>query len=91
MVDLESIREISDPSASFVGVCYDDDFVAAIDKLGGQLVNVRFYASWLRKEEVANHSDVERHAVIFADIYIVCTRLCVYAWSSNDLDQVYLE
>ena len=32
MVDLETVGKISNPSASFISVCDDDDFMAAVDK-----------------------------------------------------------
>ncbi len=35
MVDLEAIGQITDTSATFVGVCNNDDLVPAIDQLGG--------------------------------------------------------
>lgn len=34
MIDLETIREISNTSPPFIGVRDDDDFVAAIDEFG---------------------------------------------------------
>lgn len=33
MVDFETIGKISDSCASFVGMGYDDDFMAAVDKI----------------------------------------------------------
>ncbi len=34
MVDLEAIGEISNACSSFIGVCYDNDFMPSVDKLG---------------------------------------------------------
>jgi len=42
-------------------VCNDDYLMAAIDELGGELVDMAFDATWLGKEEVADHGDVVRH------------------------------
>lgn len=58
MVDLDAVGEIADALAIVVSVCDDDDLVAAVDELCGKLIDVRFDASWLREEEVANHGDV---------------------------------
>jgi hypothetical protein len=57
MVDLETIGEIVDSCPTFVGVGDHDDLVATIDQLAGKLIDVTFDSSWLRKEEVANHSN----------------------------------
>lgn len=57
MVDLEPVGEIPDTLAVVVGVGYDDDFVAAVDELGGKLVDMGFHAARLREEEVADHCD----------------------------------
>lgn len=40
MVDFEAIGEVADPRTAFIGVGYDDDFVPAVDELGGELVDV---------------------------------------------------
>lgn len=58
MVDLEAVGEVADALAVVVGVGDDDDFVATVDELGRELVDVRLYASRLREEEVADHGDV---------------------------------
>ena len=61
VVDFEAICEIADAGAAFVGVGDDDDFVAAVDELGGELVDVALNAAGLGEEEVADHGDVVRH------------------------------
>ncbi len=61
MVDLETIRKISNTSSPFIRVGDDDDFVATIDELGRELVDVAFNAAGLREKEVADHGDVVRH------------------------------
>ena len=61
VVDLEAVGEVADAGAAFVGVGDDDDFVAAVDEFGGELVDVGFYAAGLREEEVADHGDVVCH------------------------------
>ena len=61
VVDLEAVGEIADAGAAFVGVGDDDDFVAAVDELGGELVDVAFNAAGLGEKEVADHGDVVRH------------------------------
>lgn len=58
MVYFKSIGEISHALSVVVRVCNDDDLVAAVNELAGELVDVRFDASWLREEEVAKHSDI---------------------------------
>lgn len=62
MVDFEAVGEIADSRATLVGMGYDDDFVTAVDKFGGELVDVRFDAAGLGKEEVRDHSDVVGHS-----------------------------
>ena len=66
MVDFEAVCEIADAGAAFVGVGDDDDFVAAVDELGGELVDVGFNAAGLGEEEVADHGDVVRHFQFYA-------------------------
>ena len=61
MVDFESIGKVVDSCTAFVGMSDHDDLVAAVDELRGELVDVAFNSSWLRKEEVAYHGDVVRH------------------------------
>ena len=61
VVDLEAVGQVADAGAAFVGVGDDDDFVAAVDELGGELVDVGFNAAGLREEEVADHGDVVGH------------------------------
>ena len=58
MVDFDTVGEVADAFAVIVGVGDDNDLVATVDKLCGELIDVRFDASWLWEEEVANHSDV---------------------------------
>ena len=58
MVDFDTVGKVADALAVIVGVSDDNDLVATVDKLCGELIDVRFDASWLWKEEVANHSDV---------------------------------
>lgn len=58
VVDLDAVGEIADALAVVVGMSYDNDLVAAVDELCGELVDVRLDASRLGEEEVANHSDV---------------------------------
>lgn len=62
MIDLDAVCEVPHALAVVVGMSYDDDFVATVDKLRSELVNVRFDASWLREEEVADHGDIVRAA-----------------------------
>lgn len=58
VVDLDAVGQIADALAVVVGVSDDDDLVAAVDELCGELVDVRLDASGLGEEEVANHGDV---------------------------------
>lgn len=58
MVHLETIGEISNTGPPWVLVGDYDDLVATVNQFGGQLINVALDSSWLREEEVANHSDV---------------------------------
>jgi hypothetical protein len=58
VVDLDAVCEVANTLPVIVGVGDDDDLVATIDELCCELVDVRFDASWLREEEVANHGDV---------------------------------
>lgn len=57
MINFQAVSEIPNPRSTFVGVRDDDDFVAAVDELGGELVNVRFDATGLGEEEVADHGN----------------------------------
>lgn len=58
MVDLEAVVEVANALAVVVVVGDDDDFVASVDELAGELVDVRFDAAGLGEEEVADHGDV---------------------------------
>lgn len=58
VVDLEAVVEVANALAVVVVVGDDDDFVASVDELAGELVDVRFDAAGLREEEVADHGDV---------------------------------
>lgn len=40
VVDLDAVGEVADALAIVVGVGYDDDLVAAVDELAGELVDV---------------------------------------------------
>ena len=42
-------------------MCDYDDFMAAIDELGRELIDMAFNATGLGKKEVADHGDVVRH------------------------------
>lgn len=58
VVDLEAIGEVAYAFTVVVGVCYDNDLVAPVNEPLGELIDVALDSSWLRKEEVADHSDV---------------------------------
>lgn len=62
VVDLEAVGQVAHALAVVVGVRDDDDLVAAVDELAGELVDVRLDAAGLREEEVADHGDVVRPA-----------------------------
>lgn len=75
VVDFETIGEVADTSAAFVGMGYNDDLVATVDEFGGELVDVRFDAAGLGEEEVGDHGDVIGH---FEELRgIVATRYAV--------------
>ena len=57
VVDFQAVGEVSNTCSPFVGVCDDDYFVAPVDQFRGELVDVRFDAAGLGKEEVADHGD----------------------------------
>lgn len=61
MVDLESIGEIPNTSPPFIRMGDDDDLVATVDELGGELVDVAFNAAGLGEKEVADHRDIVWH------------------------------
>lgn len=61
MVDLEAICEVPNTGPSFIRVGDDDDFVAAIDEFGRELIDMAFNAAGLGEEEVADHRDIVRH------------------------------
>ena len=63
MVDLEAIRKVSDAGSPFICMSDDDDFVAAIDEFGRELIDVAFNAAGLGEKEVADHRNVVRHLV----------------------------
>ena len=60
VIDLDAVCEISHAGSTLVGVGYDNDLVAAVHELCGQLVDVALDSSRLRVEEIADHSDVIR-------------------------------
>lgn len=55
------IGEVPNASATLIGMGDDYDFVATVDELAAQLVDVTFDTAGLWEEEVADHSDVVRH------------------------------
>ena len=61
MIDFESICEVPDACTTFVGMRYDDNLMATVDKFGGELVDMTFDSSRLGEEEVADHGDAVRH------------------------------
>ena len=61
MVDFETVGQIADARSALIGMGDDDDLVAAIDELGGELIDVAFNAAGLGEEEVADHGDVVGH------------------------------
>lgn len=62
MVNFESICQVSNTLSTFICMRDDDDFMAPVYELGGQLIDVTLDASRLREEEVADHSNVVRHS-----------------------------
>ena len=65
MVDLEAVRKVSNTGPSFIRVSNDDDFVAAIDEFGRELIDMAFNAAGLGEEEVADHRNIVRHLGCF--------------------------
>lgn len=61
VVDFEAVCEVSNARSAFVCVRDDDDFVASVYELRGELVDVTFDTSWLGEEVVADHGNVVRH------------------------------
>ena len=61
VVDFEAICEVSYAGSTLICVRYYYDFMASVDKLGGELVDVAFDSSRLGKEEIADHGDIVRH------------------------------
>ena len=61
MVHFKAICEIVNPSTTLIRMCDYDDLVASINELCGQLVDVALDTAGLRKEKVADHSNVVRH------------------------------
>ena len=61
MVDLEAIGKVPNTSPPFIGMGDDDDFMATVDELGRELVDVAFNAAGLGKKEIADHGDIVRH------------------------------
>lgn len=62
VVDLEAVGQVANTLAIAVRVRDDDDLVAAVNQLAGELIDVGFDASRLREEKVADHGDVVRAA-----------------------------
>jgi hypothetical protein len=61
VVDLDSIREVSHSSSSFICVRDNYDFVAPVDELRRELIDVAFDSSRLGKEPVAHHRNIVGH------------------------------
>ena len=61
VIHFKAIRKIVNSRTAFIGMSDNDNLVAAVDKLCGQLIDVAFNSSWLRKEKVADHGNVVRH------------------------------
>lgn len=70
IVDFETVRQVADAFPILIRVSYDHHLVASINKSLRQLINVTFDASWLRKEEVANHSNIVRWLRHFGDVRV---------------------
>ena len=62
MIDLDAVGQVPDALAIVICVSDDDNFVAAVDEFARDLIDVGFDAARLRKEEIADHSDVVRTA-----------------------------
>lgn len=58
VVDLDSVGEIADAFAIVICVSDDNYFVAPVNELGRELVDVTLDSSGLREEEVAHHGDI---------------------------------
>ena len=61
MVDLETVGQVAYTGAPFVGVRYDDYFVATINEFAGELIDMGFDTARLGKEEVGDHGYVVGH------------------------------
>lgn len=61
MIDFETVCKISDTCSVLICVCNNYDFVSSVDEFRGELVDMTFDASWLWKEEVADHGYIVRH------------------------------
>lgn len=63
MVDFETIRQIANALPAFVGMSDDNDFVPAINELGGKLIDMTLDSPWLREKEVTDHCNIRRHPI----------------------------
>lgn len=71
VVDFETVCQVTDAGTVFVGMGDDDDFVAAINELAGELVDVALDSSRLGEEEVADHCNIVRHLARVATVMAV--------------------
>lgn len=55
IIDLETIRQISDSNSIVVRMCYDYDLVASIYEALAQLIDMRLYSSRLWIEKIGHH------------------------------------
>ena len=64
MVDFEAVCEVPDAGSALICMGNDHHFVTTVDQLCGKLIDMAFDSSWLREEEVADHSDIVWHSKI---------------------------
>ena len=71
MIYLQSICQVPNTSSAFVGMGNNNHFMAPVDQLRGELVDVTFDSARLWKEEVTDHSNIVGHLDLLAVIVIV--------------------
>lgn len=61
MVNLEAIHKVTHACSTFVIMSDDNDFMASINQLRRELVDVTFNSAGLGEEHVTDHGDIVRH------------------------------
>jgi hypothetical protein len=90
MIDLETVGQVVNSCPALIGMSDNSDLMSSINQLGGELVDMAFYSSWLGKEVVAHHRDSVRHLAnlftldVLTSLILNCRCLSILAMACLD-------